>query len=840
LGPYEIIGPVGAGGMGEVYKARDTRLGRLVAIKIATAQFSSRFEGEARAISALNHPNICTLHDVGPNYLVMELVDGETLAGLLRKGPLPMDRVLIYGAGIADAVAAAHAQGITHRDLKPGNIMVVKSGIKVLDFGLAKMPKSDETVTASNIALGTPAYMSPEQREGKPCDARTDIFALGLVLYEMATGKRYFSAQDRPAMDRLPLQFAHIVERCLEPEAENRWQSVRDVRAELEWVARSPSTQSRQPKSHAPWIWAGGAVVMGLLTLSALLFLPWRSAPSAAGGAQQVTRFAIDLAPTDQFPIDIALPGFLGVAPDGRVFYAIRRNGTVQLYVRGLGELEAMPIPGTEGAMMPFLSPDGNRIGFASKGELRTVSVSGGPAETLTAAVSPRGASWGPDDTIVFAPTWSTGLFKMSARGGDAERLTTLNSLEGETAHRDPHVLPDGRGVLFTVVRKQNPHIEVVSKSGTRRALTEGSNPIYLNPGFLVLSRGQTLLAARFDLKKLELADPPVPILQGVRPEAFAIGRDGTLVYVPAAGGTRKLVWVDRQGNARPLSDDRRAFNHPRLSPDGKKVAVETGDGGIWLYETSAGTRSRLTDKPPATRPIWTPDGKRITFAGWTDGRATLYSVPVDGSAEPKPMLDARSAAEEAEFPLNWSPDGRILAFSKARPGTLRNVWMLPVDGKPQPFLDTEADERPAMFSPDGHWLVYAVRQANREEHVYVQPYPGLGPKFLISTGGGAEPVWSPTGREIFYRSLDGTRMLTVAVQTNPRFTASAPKLVFEGNYYFHQGGFYPTYDVTRNGQQFIMIEAEQQATANRLIIAVNWAEELRRRIPTKRGDARP
>lgn len=347
LGPYEIIELIGAGGMGEVYKARDTRLGRLVAIKTAAARFNSRFENEARAISALNHPSICTLYDVGPNYLVMELVAGETLAALLRKGPLPIDRVLLYGARIADAIAAAHAQGITHRDLKPGNIMVVKSGIKVLDFGLAKMTRLDETVTASNIVVGTPAYMSPEQREGRLCDARTDTFALGLVLYEMATGKRYSSAQSLPAMDGLPIQFAHVVERCLDPEPENRWQSVRDVQAELEWAARSPATQIPQPKSRALWIWASGAVVSVLLILSAFLFGLWRSASSSASRAQPVTLFAIDLSPTDQFPIDNALPAFLGIAPDGRVSYAMRRGGTVQLYVRGLSGPDTRGTPDT-------------------------------------------------------------------------------------------------------------------------------------------------------------------------------------------------------------------------------------------------------------------------------------------------------------------------------------------------------------------------------------------------------------------------------------------------------------------------------------------------------------
>jgi Tol biopolymer transport system component len=841
LGPYEIIEPLGAGGMGEVYKGRDTRLGRLVAIKIAGAQFSSRFESEARAISALNHPNICTLHDVGPNYLVMELMDGETLAAILRKGALPMDRVLVYGAQIADAIAAAHSQGITHRDLKPGNIMVVKSGVKVLDFGLAKMPLADDTVTASNMALGTPAYMAPEQREGKPCDARTDIFALGLVLYEMATGKRYSAGQDRPAIDGLPLQFAHVVERCLEPEPESRWQSARDVQAEIEWAARGPSSQILQAKSRGPWIWAGAAVASAvLLTLSAYLFGSWRSTSSIAGRSQPVTRFAMDLAPTEQFPMDQALPAFLGVAPDGRVFYAARRDGTLQLYVRGLGEIEAAAVPGTEGAMMPFFSPDGNWLGFASKGELRKAPISGGPTETLAAALSPTGASWGLDGTIVFAPSWSSGLFKISAGGGSPEQLTILNSSEGETSHRDPQILPDGRGVLFTAVGKHGPHIEIVSESGTRRVLTEGSNPVYLRTGYLVMHRAQTLLAAPLDLRTLELRGPPVPILDGVQPRSFALGPDGTLVYVPAASNTRKLVWVDRQGNARPLAGDRRAFNHPRLSPDGKRIAVETGDGSIWLYDTSAGARTRLTEKPTASRPIWTPDGKRVTFAGWTDGRATLYSVPVDGSAEPKRILDDSGAVEEAEFPLHWSHDGGILAFSKSRPGTLRNIWMLPAGGAPQPWLDTPADERPAMFSPDGRWLVYAVRQANREEDVYVQPYPGPGPKFLISTGGGAEPVWSPTGREIFYRSLDGTRMMTVNVQTNPSFKAAAPKLLFQGKYYFHPGGFYPTYDVTRDAQQFVMIQPEQQAVANRLIVTVNWVEELRRRVPEKTGEARP
>jgi eukaryotic-like serine/threonine-protein kinase len=835
LGPYEILAPLGAGGMGEVYKARDTRLGRLVAIKISAEQFSSRFASEARAISALNHQNICTLHDVGANYLVMELVDGDTLAAHLRKGPLPMELAIRYGAQLADALAAAHAKGIIHRDLKPANIMAIKSGIKVLDFGLAKIAQGDDTVTASHVAAGTPAYMAPEQLEGKPCDVRTDIFALGLVLYEIATGKRTSAAQGQSSlMDGLPVQFAHVVARCLEQDPENRWQSAADVRAELEWAGNSQAAQTPLPRSRGPLVWGGAALAFaGLLAFAGYTFGVLRSRASSASLSAPLTRFAIELAATDQFPIDLALPGFLGVAANGRVFYAARREGTHRLYSRGLDELAGSPVPGTEGAMMPFFSPDAKWIGFAAGGELKKAPVSGGPAETVCAAMSPTGASWGSNDSIVFAPTWNSGLLQVSARGGNPKPLTTLNTADGEITHRDPHVLPGGSGVLFTNVVRQVPRIEVVvPSSGRRRVVTEGSNPVYL-AGYLVLSRGQTLLAASFDLRTLELAGPPVPVLEGIRERNFAIGADGTLAYVPLLSPLARLVWVDRQGRVTPLSEDRRAFNHPRLSPDGKRVAVNTGDESIWIYETNGGSRTRLTEKPPATRPIWTPDGKSITFAGWANGKASLYTIPADGSAEPRPLLPAPGPSL-AHFPLAWSAADHTLAFSEGHPVTLRNIWVLPPGGTPKPFVATPLDERPAMFSPDGHWLVYAVRKPNREEEIYVQPYPGPGARRLISTNGGAEPVWSPTGREIFYRSIDGTRMVSVAMQTNPTFAAAQPRLLFEGKFFHHQGGFYPTYDVTRDGQQFVMVEPEQKISDNQLIVTVNWLDELKRRVPVR------
>jgi hypothetical protein len=832
LGPYELLAPIGVGGMGEVYQARDTRLGRVVAIKISAEQYSSRFEREARAIAALNHSHICTLYDIGPNYMVMEFVQGETLANRLRNGPLPFDQVARYGAEIADALSAAHSQGIVHRDLKPANIMLTKAGVKVLDFGLAKIATGDDTLTAIGAVMGTPAYMAPEQREGKQGDPRTDIYALGLVLYEMATGKR--PGSQPAATDGLPEHFDHVVTRCLEQDPDNRWQSARDVKAELHWTAKAPASR---PAGVAPLRRVRSVgVAVGCAAL--LIFGAWtevsrRRQPAAS--PPPLTRFTIDLSEGEQFPIDQALPVWLGIGPNGRVYYSVRRDGSIRMYRRGLGELQASVALTAEGAMLPFFSPDGQWIGFSSKGELMKAPISGGPAVTLCPASNPAGASWGPNGVVVFSPTWGSGLEKVSAQGGASEPLTSLNVSVGETSHQEPHFLPDGSGLLFTVTINGTNRIEALSlTTGKRSVLVQGRSPSYVGTGHIVFTRGETLFGVPFDARKLEITGPPTPVLEGIfqRGQNYALGSDGTLAYFPARNTLKTLVGVDRKGNARRITDDRRPFEHPRFSPDGKKVAVD-GGGSIWVYDIHTGAPTRLTEKPPATRPIWTSDGKNITFAGWLDGKASLYSVPADGSSEPRQILPlAESGA--GHFPLSWSPDGRTLAFSYGRPGTLRDVWMLPVGGTPRPFLDSPLDERPAMFSPDGRWIVYAIRQANRDEDIFVQPYPGPGGKVLISKGGGVEPVWSPSGREIFYRSMDGARMMAVLVQTQPIFSSQQPEPLFVANYHAHPGGFYPAYDVSRDGQQFVMLEPESKRSRDQLIVVVGWQHELSRLVSTK------
>lgn len=824
LGPYRVESLLGAGGMGQVYRAVDTRLDRAVAIKTSPERFSGRFEQEARAISALNHPHICTLFDVGPNYLVMELVEGETLAARLRKRKLTVEEVVRCGAEIADALAAAHGKGITHRDLKPANVMVTKGGAKVLDFGLAKTNNLDETVTAANVVMGTPAYMAPEQSEGRTCDARSDIYSLGLILYEACAGKRLHPGA---SIDGLPPRLAHVLARCLEHDPEKRWQSARDVKTELEWAGTNETDVPVRAGSPR-WLWA----VAGVLC-AALIALGLRNLKPVPAVPQPVSRFTIDI-PSSQLPIDAGLPVPIAVAPDGGSFFYVSHSGgeVYRLHRRKRDELQGSAIPGTEGALMPFVSPDGQWIGFVSGGMLKKVPLAGGPPVTICpVAMTPGGASWGSDNTIVFAPSWDGGLVSVSADGGTPRTLIALNAANGEISQREPHVLPDGR-VLFTLLSRGSARIEVFSpQTGDRRVLVEGTSAAYLASGLLVFARTGTLFAVPVDLSKLRLSKQAIPVLQGVRSDSktyFAAARDGTLAYVPASAVRSKLVWVDRKGKTSSILGDPRPFSHPRLSPDGTKLVL--ANAGIWVHELKTGAGAQLAAS--GSRPIWTADGKHIVFASGVP-KPALYSVPADGSSEPQLVLPQQALAVGI-FPLAWSADGRFLAFSNPTGATSRDVWVMPRDGKPTPFLNTVLDERAAMFSPDGRWLVYAVKDTGGEEEVYVQPYPGPGGRFLISAGGGSEPVWSRDGKEIFYRSLDGSKMMEVTVQMRSSFSASAPKLLFQGSYAPSNGNYYSNYDFLPDGQRFLMLEREKAASDTQVNVVLNWPEELKRRLPVQ------
>jgi Tol biopolymer transport system component len=732
LGPYEITAQIGAGGMGEVYRATDKDLKRQVAIKVlpeavaADAERLVRFQREAEVLASLNHPNIAIIHGLeksdGVTGLVMELVEGPTLADRIGQGPVPIDEALPIAKQIAEALEAAHEQGIIHRDLKPANIKVRTDGtVKVLDFGLAKAMEpagvispnvsqaatiTTPAMTQAGMILGTTAYMSPEQARGKPVDKRTDIWAFGCVLYEMLTGRAVFTRSttsdtvaailgSEPEWERLPARtpptIQRLLQRCLEKDTKRRLRDIGDAGIEIDDALVVPTAADAQ--NHTPSVTAAGArwwravAALAVIASTAGAVAVWKATPATDQLVNAtVSAFAIHLQPGQQLPIDTGLPVVLAISPDGQqVAYAARDVDGDRLYLRRRNELEASPIPGTEGAIGPFFSPDGQSIGFGAGGFLRAVPLAGGPTRTLGAAANLQGASWGSDGVIVYSPQWSGGLFRVSATGGTAEPLTATDEF-----HKSPHVLPGGKAVLTSVDRDRVSVIEVVEiATGNRRPLIEGQNPVYMRTGHLVFARGSSLFAVPFDLTQLAVTGETVQLMDGVRVDGndthFAVANDGTLVYVPETATQSRLVWFDRKGQSRPLDAQPRRYAHPRISPDGTRVVVtvarESGGNEIWIYDVERGAHAQLSATGRVSRPIWTADSKGLTFQ--RDG--DLYSAPADDSAGPQLLLkrDAPELVLRREdrltsiFPLDWSSDGSVLVFSAPAPTTNRDVWTL-------------------------------------------------------------------------------------------------------------------------------------------------------------------
>jgi eukaryotic-like serine/threonine-protein kinase len=878
LGPYEILSAIGAGGMGEVYKARDTRLDRTVAIKVLPthlaerAELRERFEREAKTIASLNHPHICTLYDTGHqdeiDFLVMEYIEGETLAQRLLKGSLPIQQVLHYAIEIADALDKAHRKGITHRDLKPGNIMLTKSGTKLLDFGLAKLkqevspaipdsqlPTMKSAITAQGTILGTLQYMAPEQVEGKDVDTRTDIFAFGVVVYEMATGKKAFEGKsqaslmakileiDPPPISSLqpmtPSNLDRVIKKCLAKEPDDRWQTAGDLTDELKWIGESAS-QAEPAKSSGAlstnWrerlAWAGAAVVACAIVGLAV----WNLRPAP----RPVTRFTLPLPPGQ------TLSGFdslkVAISPDGsHVAYVGNQSGNPdQLYVRAISEYEARTIPGTDSARSPFFSPDGQWLGFFAGGALKKISVNGGASVTICDASGPLlyGANWGSNDTIIFHAGGSPDLFQVSAAGGIPKPLGAADPVTGPNLW--PELLPGSKAVLFAAATGNNyatsSHVIVRSlESAERRELVGGSSPLYAPTGHLLYVQGGTLTAVLFDAKRLTVIGSPVPVLESISQSIvtgtaqYGISNTGTLIYLSGGlqGVQRKLVWVDRKGAEKSVPAPPHGYRTPRISPDGHRVAVGGVDADVWLYDLSRDSLTRLTFKG-GTVPAWTPDAKHVTFSSnGGKGNTNAYWKPADGSGNEEPLTAI------SQFPHNigsWSPDGQVLSFEEINPTTGRDVWILSLsDKKARPLLNTQFNETAPEFSPDGNWLAYASDESGRYE-IYVQPYPGPGGKWQISTDGGTEPRWARNG-EIFYRS--GDKMMAVDTKLKPTFSADKPKMLFEGSYL-------PTlqtmanYDVTPDGQRFLMVKAsEQDASTRQINVVLNWFEELKQKVPT-------
>jgi eukaryotic-like serine/threonine-protein kinase len=818
LGPYEILSSIGAGGMGEVYRARDTRLDRIVAIKVLPthladrSELRERFEREARTIASLNHPHICTLFDIGQqdgiDYLVMEYLEGETLAQRLLKGPLPLEQVLQYAIEISDALDKAHRKGVTHRDLKPGNIMLTKSGTKLLDFGLAKLkqevapanvqfsqlPTMDDPLTAQGMIVGTLQYMAPEQLEGKDVDGRTDIFAFGAILYEMATGKKCFEGKSQASLIAAILQINpppitslqpmtppaldRVVKKCLAKDPERRWQAASDVCDELKWIGEGGSQPESQPASFAKdtgllglRMLIGGLVTLLLGAAIASLAL-WNLKPSPS--PKLVSRFTITL-PKGQRLADLNLPA-VALSPDGTLLaYVATEGGTQQLYMRAMDSLECKQIPGTEDATEPFFSPDGEWLGFFADGKLKKVSVSGGAAVTLGNAAVPRGAGWGTTGRIVLAPSTVGPLQEIPDTGGVPLSQTRLE--KGENSHRWPQFLPGGIAVLFaagTTNSWTNAQVaaQVIGTGERRNLIRGGMFPRYAFSGHLIYSQGGNLTAMPFDPERLAVTGTSVPVENQVIQSAngaaqFSLSDSGSRAYVPGSVQSlqRWMVWVSRNGTEQALIPQEHAFSVPRLSPDSKRIAVNftEQDNQMRLYDLSRETLTRFTFEGTTNLyPAWSPDGKRIAFQSNKEGPLNVFLQLSDGTGG----LERLTASDDVQFPNSWSPDGQLLAFTDVSPTTGYDIWILSIkDRKAQPFLRTPFSESAPRFSPDGRWIAYVSDESGRLE-IYVQPYPGPGGKWQISTEGGNEPVWNPNGRELFYRVAD--KMMGVDIATQP------------------------------------------------------------------------
>ncbi|MCZ6768011.1 MAG: protein kinase [Acidobacteria bacterium] len=877
LSHYKVIEKIGQGGMGEVYRAEDTNLDREVAIKVLPEQFTkdpqrlARFEREAKLLASLNHPNIAAIYgfeeadDV--RFLAMELVPGETLAERVAKGPLPVEEALEICRQIAEGVEAAHEKGVIHRDLKPANVKVTPEGkVKILDFGLAKAfeeetpvtdisqsPTLTEEMTRAGVILGTAAYMSPEQAKGKPVDKRADVFAFGAVLYELLTGKRAFEGEtitetiakvleSEPKWELLPENtpwtVRTLLRRCLTKDVHDRLDGIGNVRTEIKLALEEPATASPTGvgSSVQPVLWKR-AMPWGLAGMMALIIalMLWNLRPTAST-PPPVVRSVVAV------PADLRMPdlsdGAMALSPDGtHLVYVATREGSTQLYLRTMDQLEAKPISGTESASSPFFSPDGRWLGFFANSKLKKVSMSGGAPVILTDIPSPlAAASWGADDTIVVRASVNSELVQVSADGGTLEALTTRKN--GETDHVSPQVLPDGETVLFTVRSGSDSQIVVQSLETLERrvVLERAVGARYVPSGHLVYPQSGTLMAVAFDLGQLEVTGSPIPILEGVADSGapgyfahFAFSDTGTLVYISAGTNPREgsiLVWVDRKGAEQPLAAPPRPYNHPRLSPDGQRLAVSFA-GAVWTYDIQGDTLTRRTFDQ-GTFPLWTPDGKRITFQSTRlGGPQNLFWQPADGTGVGEQLV----LSALSKTPHSWSPDGKFLAYTELSPNSAGDIWVLPLEGerKPEPFLQEPYSETGAVFSPDGHWVAYRSNESGRQE-IYVQPFPTTGAKWQISSDGGEAATWveTRTGQEIFYRN--GEKMMAVDIITEPAFASGKAKLLFEGKY----TAFGPraAYDVTPDGQRFLMIkESEQQVT--HINVVLNWFEELKRLVPT-------
>jgi eukaryotic-like serine/threonine-protein kinase len=905
LGPYEVVALVGAGGMGEVYRARDTKLTRDVALKILPEAFSldgdriARFRREAQVLAALNHPNIAAIYgfeDSGSTHaLVLELVEGPTLADRIAKGPIPLDETLPIAKQIAEALEAAHEQGIIHRDLKPANIKVREDGTaKVLDFGLAKAMESMSSLgnatmsptislhaTRAGVLLGTAAYMSPEQARGREVDKRADLWAFGVVLYEMLTGTRLFEGatisdtlasvlKTEPPWTLLPAEtpapVRRLLRRCLEKDRKQRLPDAADIRLEIADALTAPAAELSPAAAASTALRRGvPAAIASAFAALIVVLATWFVMRPAPPVLPLPSRFTVVPPPTQPLSID----GFqrdLAITPDGRqIVYRVGPSGVTegtQLAVRSLDQLDAHVLTGITGIRSPFVSPDGQWVGFfgGNNGALKKVSILGGPSITLCQYTgNSQEASWGPDDTIIFATTDpSTGLLRVGAAGGVPTALTKPDTAHGEGTHRHPSILPGGRAVLFTIVMQGQPIdnalIAVLDlQTGQKKTVIRGgSDARYVDTGHLVYAAAGTLRAVRFDLGRLAVTSDPVPVVEQVAMSSvtgiadFALAQNGTLVYAPGVvgGGTaRTLTWTTRQGREEPINAPPRVYQWPRISPDGARVALDIPDQEqhIWVWDLKREILARLTLDPGGDQnPVWTQDSRRLLFGSARGGVLNLYWQAADNTGP----IERLTTSPNPQYPTSISPDGTRVLFTETAPKTSGDVGMLTLAAPPsstgarstEPLLQSTFTERNAEVSPDGRWVAYQSNESGPDQ-IYVRPFPKVEAGHVqVSTFGGTRPVWARSGRELFY-AANGALWAVTTQTTGAIFSAGNPTKIFEtAPYYFGSGA--RTYDIAADSQRFLMIKqaslSGQTAAAPSLVVIEHWTEELKQRVPVK------
>ena len=890
LGPYEILSAIGAGGMGEVYRAKDTRLNRDVALKVLPEVFAAdpdrmaRFEREAKLLASLNHPHIAAIYGLeesgSTNALVMELVEGPTLADRIAAGPIPLDEALPIAKQIAEALEYAHDHGVIHRDLKPANIKVTADGtVKVLDFGLAKALTDEPTAanlsnsptlsmnaTVAGVILGTAAYMSPEQAKGKAVDRRADIWAFGVVLFEMLTGKQLYTGEtaaetlasvikDEPPFDRLPSTtpsaIRNLLRRCLQKDAKRRLQAAGDARIEIEEVLSGATSDEPvdAPQRQRPFVWIIAAAVFLLTTvlLASVLVYNYRS-PSES----EAVRFYVSAPDKTIFEsgVNPGTAGFTGgsISPNGRRFAFTAKDGSgkVMLWVRALSTLAAQPLPGTEGAGLPFWSPDSSSIGFFADGKLKKIDFEGGPPQTLSDAPSGRGGSWNRDGVIVFAPSVTGPLNRVSSSGGAVIAATKL--ISGLTGHRFPSFLPDGKHFFYFVAgiaETNTVFIGSLDSPDGQGLLSSDSQAMYAPPGYVLFLRQGTLMAQPFDVKNLRLSGVAVPIAEQVAFDgqggAFSVSDNGALAYrIGPSAPNLHLTWVDRTGKLIESIGVPGPYLGPDLSPDGKRVAVHRheGTGGdIWLVEAAGGKTSRLTfdASQENASPIWSPDGSHIAFGSRRNGKWGIYQKLSNGTGSEELLVES----ELVKTPTSWSADDKFVLYMVIDPKTGQDVWALPLTGdrKPFPILQTLFNEAHPQISPNGKWIAYASDETGRRE-IYVQSFPPGAGKWQISSNGGVYARWRRDGKELFYmESLSLGKMVSVGINaTGTTLEFSVPHPLFDSGYVnlgFGHTGNWNTYAVSADGQRFLIPRPEFNLAGDLanapITVVLNWQAGLKK-----------